>query len=300
MQGVADVPGPGKQDMMERLDRRRASRSRRIVRPSAQVNLSLLGSFELTSGGDSVSLPVPAQRLLAFIALRDRPVLRTHVAEMLWLDSTQRRACGSLRSALWRLRRPGLELVHVTSGRLRLEPRVVVDVRVLVAWARRVLDAPDGVDREPADLSRFRDPIFGELLPDWYDDWLVVERERLRELRVRALERVCERLTALRSFGPAIEAGRAAVYAAPLRESSHRCLIGAYLAEGNQAEALHEYRAYRDLLHDELALEPSSRMEELIGGLDNARVTGSAERSRDPESHRHARHALLNQRRPRG
>jgi DNA-binding SARP family transcriptional activator len=81
----------------------------------------------------------------------------------------------------------------------------------------------------------------------------------------------------LRSFGPAIEAGLAAVYAAPLRESAHRCLIGVYLAEGNQAEALHEYRAYRDTLHDELGLEPSRRMEELIGGLDNARVTGIAE-----------------------
>jgi DNA-binding SARP family transcriptional activator len=50
-----------------------------------------------------------------------------------------------------------------------------------------------------------------------------------------------------------------------------------YLAEGNQAEALHEYRAYRDTLHDELGLEPSTCMEELIGGLDNARVTGIAE-----------------------
>ncbi len=57
------------------------------------------------------------------------------------------------------------------------------------------------------------------------------------------------------------------MYAEPLRESAHRCLIGVYLAEGNKAEALHEYRAYRDLLHDKLALEPSARMEELIAGL---------------------------------
>lgn len=105
------------------------------------------------------------------------------------------------------------------------------------------------------------------LAADWYDDWLVVERERLRELRARALERVCERLTALRSFCSAIEAGLAAVHTEPLRESAHRCLIGVYLAEGNQAEALRAYRAYRDLLHHELALEPSARMEELIGGL---------------------------------
>lgn len=59
-------------------------------------------------------------------------------------------------------------------------------------------------------------------MPDWCDDWLVVERERLRELRIRALERVCEQLTAIGSFGQAIEAGMAAVRAEPLRESAHR------------------------------------------------------------------------------
>jgi DNA-binding SARP family transcriptional activator len=252
---------------MEGTGWRRPSLSGTVVQPPPQVSLSLLSSFELTSAGDHVSLPVPAQRLLAFVALRDRPVLRTYVAETLWLDSTEKRACGSLRSALWRLRRPGFVLVDATSGRLRLEPRVVVDVRVLVGWARRVLDAPDGGGGELAGVGNLGDAIFGDLLPDWYDDWLVVERGRLRELRVRALERTCERLTALSSFGPAIEAGLAAVHAEPLRESAHRCLIGVYLAEGNQAEALGAYRAYRDLLHRELALEPSARLEELIAGL---------------------------------
>ena len=252
---------------MEGTGWRRALLNGRVVQSTAGVTLSLLGSFELTSAGGSVSLPVPAQRLLAFVALRDRPVLRTYAAEMLWRDSTEQRACGSLRSALWRLRRPGFELLEATSGRLRLEPRVVVDVRVLVGWARRVLRAPHEVGREPVGVSDLGDTIFGELLPDWYDDWVADERERLRELRVRALERVCERLTVLRSFDPAVEAGLAAVHAEPLRESAHRCLIGVYLAEGNKAEALREYCAYRDLLHDKLALEPSARMEELIAGL---------------------------------
>ena len=249
---------------MESNGWRRPSLSVAVVQPLAQVKLSLLSSFELTSAEDLVSLPMPAQRVLAFIALRDRPVLRTHVAETLWLDSTEKRACGSLRSALWRLRRPGFELVDVANGRLQLEPRVVVDVRVLVGWAHSVLDAPDGAGGELASLG---EEFFGDLLPDWYDEWLVVERERLRELRARALECVCDRLTALGRFGSAVEAGLAAVDAEPLRESAHRCLIGVYLAEGNQAEALRGYRAYRDLLHDELALEPSARMEGLISGL---------------------------------
>ena len=238
-----------------------------VARAQSRATLSLLGAFELTCDGEPVSLPVPAQRVLAFLALRDRPVQRTYVAETLWLDSTAGRACGSLRSALWRLRRPGHELVDVRAGGLQLAPEVVVDVGVMVAWARSVLDAPEGVASVLAGASAVDDAVSGDLLPDWYDDWLVVERERLRELRVRALERLCERLTAVGSFTQAIEAGLAAVSAEPLRESAHRSLIGVYLAEGNQAEALRSYRVYRDLLRDQLGLEPSARMDEVVRGL---------------------------------
>ena len=238
-----------------------------VEQSGAGPSLRLLSAFELTWDGDAVSLPVPAQRLLAFVALRERPVLRTYVAETLWLESTEEHARGSLRSALWRLRRPGHELVDVTSGRLRLAPGVVVDVRVLIGWAHGVLDAPQGVRGVRPGVCGLGDAVWGDLLPDWYDDWLVVERERLRELRIRALERVCERLTAVGSFGRALEAGLAAVHAEPLRESAHRCLIGVYLAEGNQAEALRRYRVYRDLLRDQLALDPSAHMEDLVGGL---------------------------------
>ena len=252
---------------MEGTGSRRPSPSGKVVQPSGDVRLSLLSAFELTSAGERVTLPVPAQRLLAFVALRDRPVLRTYAAETLWLHSTEKHACGSLRSALWRLRVRGNRLVEITGGRLRLEPRVGVDVRKLVGWARSVLDAPEGSGAELAGAGGVGDVVFGDLLPDWYDDWLVVERERLRELRVRALERVCQRLTAVGSFGAAIEAALAAVDAEPLRESAHRCLISVYLAEGNQVEALRGYRTYRDLLHHDLALEPSGRMEEMICGI---------------------------------
>jgi DNA-binding SARP family transcriptional activator len=269
-QWLAEVSGTGKRGIMEGTIWRRQSRWSTVVQGAegaSLTSLSLLSAFELACDGDPVSLPVPAQRLLAFVALQERPVLRTYVAETLWLDSTQEHACGSLRSALWRLGRSGHELVQVSGQRLRLEPEVGVDVRRLVSWAHGVLDAPEGIGGELAGVAGIGDAGVGELLPDWYDDWLVVERERLRELRARALERLCQRLTASRSLGAAIEAGLAAARAEPLRESAHRCLIGVYLAEGNQAEALQEYRLYRDLLHDQLGLAPSAQMEALVCGL---------------------------------
>ena len=87
-----------------------------------------------------------------------------------------------------------------------------------------------------------------DLLPDWYDDWVAVERERFRQLRVHALERLCDRLVEAERFGEAIEAGLAAMKSEPLRESAHRALVRAHLAEGNRSEALAQYRRFKALL----------------------------------------------------
>lgn len=229
----------------------------------AGVRLELLNGFELRHGGTHVQLALPAQRLVAFLALQEHAVLRSYVASALWLDSTEERAFGSLRSALWRLRQADLELVEVTSRAIRLDRSVEVDLREAITCAHRALGengSDDDAEVDTADLS-------GELLPDWYDDWIVLERERFRELRVRALECLCERHVLAGRFARAMEAALQAVRDEPLRESAHRAVIGVHLAEGNQVEALRRYEAYRRLLHSQLGLEPSSRMTELVASL---------------------------------
>lgn len=222
--------------------------------------LSLLEAFRLVDDGRELALTTPAQRLLAYLALRRRPVLRDHAAEELWMDSSQDHALGSLRSALWRLRQPRCELVRVSGCRLELAPRLVVDVHEAVLWARRML-APEA--RQPAmDVGGL--VYFGEILPDWYDDWVMVERERFRLLRVQALEELCGRLTAAGRLTEALEAALTATLAEPLRESSHRALMRVHLAQGNPAEAVDGYRRFRDRLARELGLAPSARMRELL------------------------------------
>ena len=216
--------------------------------------MRLLNAFELTLDGESIPLPLPAQRVVAFLALSDRPVQRSALAGTLWSDGTEPHALGSLRSALWRVRRRNLAIVRRPSNtRLELLPHVAVDVRLLVTWSQRQLEggATDPLD----DMNRIRSP--GELLPDWYDDWVILERERLREVRVRALEALCSRLTGAAAYAQASEAARAAIRDDPLRESAHRCLVRAHLAEGNNAEAIRSYRLFRHLLLDRIGLEPS-------------------------------------------
>jgi DNA-binding SARP family transcriptional activator len=231
------------------------------TRRRAGTRLALLEAFELSCNQEVVPLPLPAQRLLAFLALEDRPVLRAYAACSLWVDSSEDRASGSLRSALWRLRQSGYRLVEATNRQLRLAPQVAVDLREATAWAHRLLDPSTKV--EEVDLDAIT--LTGDLLPDWYDDWIVIERERFRQLRVHALECLCERLTVAGRFGHAMEAGLAAVGGDPLRESAHRALIRVHLAEGNRADALRQYRFCCQLLHERLGLEPSAQMEALVG-----------------------------------
>jgi len=225
-----------------------------------QVRLTLLDGFELTHGQERVSLPLGAQRLVAFLALHDRPLLRIHVAGALWLDATEERSCANLRSALWRLRQPGCAIVEATSTHVGLSHEVVVDVRELVGAARRLLDGIDEPDL--ADLEEARRA--GELLPDWYDDWLHTERERIRQLRLHAIEQFAERLLDAGRYGQVFDLLLGALRRDPLRESSHRLLLRAHLAEGNSSEAIRHYRAYRDRLKADLGLEPSPRIVELL------------------------------------
>lgn len=229
--------------------------------------LTLLGKFDLRIDGQIVALPMAAQRLLAFLALHERPLLRVYVAGSLWPESQERRAAGSLRSALFKLRRSAPALVELTSGHIELSHEISVDVRDTIALCDRLLDHSPSVP-EHGDVMR----LSRDVLPDWPDDWLEMEREHFRQLRLHALDTLSEQLTVLGRFPQAIESGLAAVAAEPLRESAHRALIKAHVAEGNRGEAAREYLYFRDLLHEQLGVEPSGAMEDLLGELRLVRV----------------------------
>lgn len=227
----------------------------------SNVTLALLDAFELRCASEPVLLPPSAQRLLALLALHDRPLLRPHVAGTLWLDTPEERASANLRSSLWRLNRPGPKLVEATSLQLRLAPDVRVDVRETATLAHRLLGPATEADAEvDLDLAR----LTGELLPDWYDDWVLLERERLRQLSLHALEALGERLLAAGKVGEALEAALAAMTMEPLRESAHRLLIRIHLQEGNTVEARRQLELCRRLFREQLGLEPSPQLEQLV------------------------------------
>jgi len=230
------------------------------------VVLHLLAGFGVEVGGEELPLPGSAQRVVAFVALHERPLLRTYVAGTLWLDSPEERAAGNLRSALWRVHRHTAELVVADAETLRLGPSVRVDLRDAETLAHSELTGvSSGI--APGALTL-------DLLPDWYDDWVLLERERFRQLRLRALESMCTRLAAAGRLDEALEAGMLALAGEPLRESAHRALVRLHLTEGNTAEALRQFRLCRRLLLEQLGVEPSPLMLELVAGLDAADMRG--------------------------
>ena len=234
--------------------------------------LSLLGGFELNCGSEPLELCASAQRLLVYLAVhaRMRPIRRTALAERLWSEVAPQRAASNLRSALWRLPRPhGRELVDCTQTSLRLAPDITVDLWAGEQQARAISSATQPPRQQAADAldGHPLDWLARDLLPDWCEDWLLVEQESYRQTRLHALEQLCVELREANRYPAALAAGLAAVQSEPLRESAHRRVIEVHLAEGNHAEALRQYQTFRRLLADELGLPPSPAIRRLVAPL---------------------------------
>ena len=202
--------------------------------PAARV--ALLDGFTLRLDGDvrpvpADDLPRGVQRLVAYLSLCGRPA-RTAIAGQLWPEVPEENAHRSLRSALWRLHKVAPGLVEVSGGALCLAAGVRVDVRELTEWAQRMLDPRSAAD-DAGDAGRR--PAGASCCPGWYDDWVLLERERVRQLRMHALEALAEKLAAAGRYGEAVQAAYAAVVAEPLRESAHRAVVRVHLVEGNVA-----------------------------------------------------------------
>lgn len=227
-----------------------------------RARLTLLGGFALEAPDGRLDIPHAAQRPIAMLALQSRPLQRVYVAGQLWPDVGEERAAGNLRSALWRLRRAGFSGIERHHESIALAPWVSVDARDFID---RATAFTSGANAESVDVNdaASASEFVGELLPDWYDDWVLIERERIRQLGLHALEAMARAYTRAGRFAEAIDAALIAIRSEPYRESAHRALIRAHLAEGNQHDALRQYRFFREMIERDLGVEPSFRYEEL-------------------------------------
>jgi DNA-binding SARP family transcriptional activator len=227
-------------------------------------SLDLLGAFALRIGDLGVNVARGSQRLLALLALRKR-MDRRLLAGTLWPDRPEERAAANLRAAAWRLPRHGQGIVVAEAGKVSLHRGVDCDVHRLESAAFALLHAP-----EPAacfvELFYLRD----ELLPDWDEEWLTLEREWLRQLRLESLDLLAKVFTDADRCAEAVLVAMMAVRTDPLRESSQRLLVAAHQANGNRSQALQQYRNYSTLLQREFGAEPAFPMPCFAAGQDRA------------------------------
>lgn len=222
--------------------------------------LRLLDGFELVTSGQPRSLPTNAQRVLAYLALRGRSQARATLAGRLWEEVPQDYALASLRTALWRIRQVHLDIVSSTHTTITLNRSVTVDLEAVMAQAQRLGSG----DQSLEGFDWRSDFLGGDLLPDWDEDWVTLERERIRQVRLHSLDELCRRLRLLGRYAEAIDIGHQAVSAEPLRESAQSALIRAHLAEGNLVEARRQYERYAELIQSELGIPPSDELRSLL------------------------------------
>jgi DNA-binding SARP family transcriptional activator len=172
---------------------------------------------------------------------------------------------------------------------LYLDPEVSVDISQLSRWATRIIDgSADGSDIGPLELN----PEALDMLPGWDEEWVVPERERLRQRLLHGLESLVRQLISRGLFADAIEVAITAVGVEPLRESAQRVLIEAYLAEANVVEARRAYVAYQTMLAEELGVLPSIELSELFSrGVTSGGARRTTARWSDSRNPRLATHS---------
>jgi DNA-binding SARP family transcriptional activator len=210
------------------------------------ISLELLDGFRLTVGDEVVDVADSTQRLVALLALRERPLCRSLVAGTLWPEKLDARASANLRSSLWRLNGAcEAPMIVCTGSSLMLSPEVSRDVAELErqGWALVNGDTEAVTDQVCDWFSK-------ELLPGWYDDWVIIQRERFAQLQIHFLEALVHRLRELGEFARAIDQAMRLVAIDPFRERSQLAFIQALIDEGSWGRAQRQADQYCRLLED--------------------------------------------------
>jgi DNA-binding SARP family transcriptional activator len=234
------------------------------VTGSPLLTIRLLGSFRLTAvdhqaiGLDQARL----QELLAYLLLhRGRPVPRHKTAFLFWPDSSEKQALTNLRNLWYRLRQalPYADRC-LTADDLTMQWRADAPCWLDVAVFEDHLAQAQTAVHDNEQLHHLAQAVSlygGDLLPGFYSDWLLAERELLAQGYLDALERLAALLEQRCSYREALGYARRLVRADPLHEAAYRRLMDLHLALGDRASALRVYHTCATILRHEMGVDPS-------------------------------------------
>ena len=231
------------------------------------LTVHLLGGFRIATGHEKVAgIDQPRlQRLLAYLLLHRRhPRPRQQIAFTLWPDTNEEQALKNLRTLLTRLRQTQPELdrfLEVGPYALHWRPDAPCSLDVAdfeAACAAAVAAAQRG--ETAAAIAAYEDAVqlyMGDLTPGWYDEWIVPERERLRQTYLDALEQLARLLEHAGRLRDALGYAQQLLRADPLHEAGYRQLMQLHLALDDRASALRVYHTCATTLRNELGVDPS-------------------------------------------
>ena len=243
----------------------------------SRLTVTLLGGFALTlgSGGARVLPTRKAEALLAYLAVEPgRRHSRDMLATLLWGDREEAQARKSLRQAIYSLRKTlpdvaeALFVMH--GGGIALNPEAIdADVPRFERLVRE--GTPETLERAAALYCG--DLLHGFVLEEpGFEDWLVAERERLRELAIEGRAKLLAHQARTGETERAIQTAAQLLALDPLQEAVHRTLMRLYARQGRRATALRQYQMCVDLLRRELRIEPEAETKQLYQELLQQRI----------------------------
>ena len=215
---------------------------------------------------------VRQQSLLAYLVMhRDSPQPRQRLAFLFWPEASEAQARANLRKALYDLRRllPSIEdFVQIEDHFLhwRSSTATTLDVELFVTCLAQARQANRQEVAQVA-LEQAVALYTGDLLPDCYDDWLLPEREQLRQHYIRALEQLVGLLEQKRELTSALDYAQRILQCDALHESTYRLLMRLHVLNGDRSTALRVYHTCVTTLQDELGVEPSQETQQLYQRL---------------------------------
>lgn len=247
----------------------------------ARLSLTLLGGFQArVDPGPALGLPTrKAQALLAYLAV---PLGQAHprdkLATLLWGGMRDEQARNSLRQALFGLRRA---LAACDPSPLRAEADTIaldpaaVEVDVATFERQRAEATPDALERA---AGLYRGDLLEGLVVDEapFEEWLVNERERLRDLALETLAKLLARQRAVPDVDAAVRTAQRLLALDPLQEAAHRTLMRLYAEQGRRGAALRQYQQCVGVLQRELGLEPEPETRQLYQEILKRAPSGGA------------------------
>lgn len=223
-----------------------------------------LGNFEILIDGVSIDLPArKAQALLAFLVMnRSGQHRREKLAGMLWPDSDESSARSKLRYALWQLRNSvGDNYFSADKITISLDPDVDI-------W----LDCDNFQNRlagsqTTENLEEIAALYLGDFLPGFYEDWILLERDRLRASFDLIIVQLIERLYGEGLWREVIEWSEKWISFGQAPEKAYQAIMAAQSRSGDKTSALNTYLRLEQVLDEELGVDPSKTTRQMYEAI---------------------------------